>query len=258
MENLNVLITGASSGIGYELLKIFAKKNNNLILVARNRGRLEAIRSELSGQDITVTIIEKDLTQPGAAAAVYEEVVKRNIRVHVLVNNAGIGLYGNFHQLPLQQQMRTIQLNIAALTELTHLFVRDMIVTKFGRILNIGSISSFISTPLMSVYAATKAYVLSFSESLNSELRSKGDISVTALCPGFTKTNFIKEANMGHLEDFVYRIAMSSSVVAQEGYKAVKKGKTIKVAGGLNSFMLILIRLLPRVWLQKLATKVFK
>jgi len=258
MENLNVLITGASSGIGYELAKRFAKNSRNLVLVARNREKLEAVRSELSGGGATVTLIDKDLSHPGAAAEVYEEARSRNLRIDVLINCAGVGLYGKFHQCTQEEQVRMLQLNMVALTELTHLCAKDMVERGYGRILNVGSISSFVSTPMMTVYAATKAYVLSFSESLNSELSGRGDISVTALCPGFTKTNFAKEAKLGKLEAWVNRIAMSPSVVARQGYEALRNKKPIQTVGGRNVFLYLWIRWLPRPWLQKAATFAFK
>ncbi len=252
MKNRNVLITGASSGIGYEFAKIFAKKENNLILVARNRTRLEEIRAELMAKDITITIIEKDLSLPNAAMDVYNEVKSQNQRVDVLINSAGFGLQGNFDELNLQQQHNMMHVNMVSLTELTHLFVQDMIGQKFGRILNIGSIASFISMPSMSVYAATKAYVLSFSESLSNELKRYGDISVTALCPGPTKTNFVKAANMVSMEEMYNRFGMSASIVAQAGYEALIKGRPIEIPGKRFSLSIMATRFLPRKLVQKL------
>ncbi|WP_284638120.1 SDR family NAD(P)-dependent oxidoreductase [Paenibacillus silviterrae] len=253
MKNLNVLITGASGGIGHELAKTFAENNNNLILIARNISKLKEIRSELLKQNISITIIQKDLTEPGAAYDIYEEMSRRKIRIHVLVNCAGVGVYGDSLECTIQQKSQMLKINIDTLTNLTHLFAKDMVDDKFGRILNIGSISSVMPTPFMSLYAATKAYVLSFSEALNSELIRKGDIAVTTLCPGFTKTNFITEANLGHMETLLNRIALSPSVVAKQGYNALKKKKSVKVVGRLNTLMLIMIRILPRNWVQSLA-----
>ncbi|TLS53209.1 SDR family oxidoreductase [Paenibacillus antri] len=258
MKHRNVLITGASGGIGYELAKRFAANQCNLILVARDRARLEEIRSELTAPEVDITIIEKDLTEPMSASEVYEETARRNIRVHVLVNNAGIGWYGPFRESPLRQQLRMIRLNATAVTELTYLYVNDMIEDRYGRILNIASISSFLPTPMMSVYAATKAYVSSFSEALNSELRNQGDISVTALCPGFTKTNFLEKANLQPMEALLGNIALDPAVVARDGYRALLGKKAIRISGGLNKFLYAMIRALPRSWMRTSAALVFK
>lgn len=258
MENLNVLITGASSGIGYELAKVFARSKCHVILVARNEERLEEIRRELARQGTAASVIAKDLTQPDAASELYRELKGKNIDIHVLVNSAGIGRSGGFERNTPDEQLRMIQLNMIAVTQLTHLFLQDMVSNRFGRIVNVASISSFLPTPMMSVYAATKAYVLSLSESLNTELKGKGDIVVTALCPGFTKTNFMKEAQMGKLESIMYKIAMSPETVAKEGYKALRKGKTIHVVGLLNKTTYLIVRGMPRSWVQKVASFVFK
>ncbi|WP_309118545.1 SDR family oxidoreductase [Paenibacillus sp.] len=258
MIHRNVLITGATGGIGYELAKRFAANRCNLILVARDRARLEEIRSELTAPEIDITIIDKDLTKPLSPSEVYEKTTRRNIRVHVLVNNAGIGWYGPFHQSPLQQQLRMIRLNAAAVTELTYLYAKDMVEDRYGRILNVGSISSFLPTPMMSVYAATKAYVSSFSEALNSELRGHGDISVTALCPGFTKTNFLEKANLQPLAALLDTIALDPAAVARDGYRALQEKKAIRVSGGLNKVLFALTRVLPRSWMRTSAALVFK
>ncbi|HZG86331.1 SDR family oxidoreductase [Paenibacillus sp.] len=258
MENLNVLITGASGGIGRELARAFASKNNHVILVARNEARLEELRAELSALGRVVTVIPKDLTEPGAALDVYDTLERQGVQVHVLVNNAGSGMYGSLEDLSLERQLRMIQLNLAALTELTHRFAQRMVERRFGRILNVGSISSFLPTPMMSVYAATKAYVLSFSEALDAELRGKGDISVTALCPGFTDTTFIRELNMGPLERLVARIAMQPADVARCGYEALRTKKAVAVAGRLNASLLCLCRLLPRAWVRRCMAAIFR
>lgn len=253
-----MLITGASGGIGAELARQFAARGDNLVLVARDRTRLERLRDELAGGGVSVTIFPKDLTVPGAAEEVYEEVAREEIPIHVLINNAGVGAYGEFDRIPWERQVRMIQLNTVALTELTHYFMRDMIRRRYGRVLNVASISSFLPTPAMCVYAATKAYVLSFSESLHSEVREKGDIAVTALCPGFTKTNFVREAKMGRLEKAIERIAMSPSTVARAGYEAMKRRKPVRIVGGVNVAIYAWTRMLPRGWLQRAAFLVFK
>jgi len=258
MEHLNVLITGASGGIGYELAKMFASRNNHVILVARDEERLESIRAELSAQGRAVTVIPKDLTEPGAARHIYETLERCGIQIHVLVNNAGGGMYGNFAELSLERQLHMIHLNLMAVTELTHWFAQRMVEHRFGRILNVGSISSFLPTPSMSVYAATKAYVLSFSEALDAELGRRGDISVTALCPGFTNTEFIKDLNMGTLEPLIERIAMQPADVARCGYEALRKKKAVAVAGKRNASLVLVCRLLPRAWVRRCAAAIFR
>jgi len=257
MEQRTVLITGASAGIGLELARLFAKHRHHLVLVARDGGRLEAARSELAGQGVGVTVIRKDLAQPGAAGEVAEEVRARGLHVDILVNNAGAGLYGKFHELPLEGQLDMIRLNTVALTELTYLLLRPMIGNGYGRILNVGSISSVVATPSMGVYAATKAYVLSFSEALNGELRDKGDIAVTALCPGFTRTGFFRESGLGRLERLVERIAMPPAFVARAGYAALRRKQPVRVPGALNASMAVMIRLLPRAWVRLVVRKLF-
>lgn len=250
MRKYSALITGASSGIGYEFAKILAKEKIDLILVARNRQRLEEIRDELSSYHVCITLIDKDLSQPNSAEDVYHEVKKQGKHVDILINGAGVGRLGRFIELDLQQQLQMMQLNMTTLTQLTHLFLQDMVKRNFGRIINVASIASFVSTPLLSVYAATKAYVLSFSESLNTELKGKGDFMVTALCPGPTKTNFARAAQMGDIEDIYHRFSISPSVVAEAGYQALGKKKSIVMPEKKLSISIFATRFLPRKWIQ--------
>ncbi|WP_134687440.1 SDR family NAD(P)-dependent oxidoreductase [Brevibacillus migulae] len=250
MKNYSALITGASSGIGYEFAKILAKEKIDLILVARNLKRLEEIRDELSRFDVSITLIEKDLSLPHSAEDVYNEVKNQDKHVDILINSAGVGLLGRFIELDLQKQLEMIQLNMTTLTQLTHLFLQDMVNRNFGRIINVASIASFVSTPLLSVYAASKAYVLSFTESLNTELEGKGDIMVTALCPGPTKTNFARAAHMESIEDVYHQFSISPSVVAEAGYQALQKKKSIVIPEKKLSISLFVTRFLPRKWLQ--------
>ncbi|MFA9560032.1 SDR family NAD(P)-dependent oxidoreductase [Evansella sp. AB-rgal1] len=255
MINKTVLITGASSGIGYELAKIFAGNKYNLILVARNTELLTKIKEELADDTIDIVTISKDLSSPGAPKDLYNHVKDIGMHVHVLVNNAGYGMTGKFTELELEKQTNMMQLNMFALTELTHLFAQDMVEKKYGRVLNVGSVASFVSVPSMSVYAATKSYVLSFSESLHSELRRKGDIAVTALCPGPTKTNFAKVANVGEMEPLFNKYGMTATDVAKIGYKAVLKGDPVVVPGFTFRFVASLPRFLPRKLIQTLLGK---
>ncbi|MDT8862887.1 SDR family oxidoreductase [Alkalihalobacillus sp. MEB130] len=248
-----VLITGASSGIGYEFAKLYAKNEHNLILVARNEERLAEIREELS--NVEVNIIAMDLARPAAPKELFEEVKKRQLRVNVLINNAGYGMTGNFANLEIEKQLQMIQLNVTSLTYLTHLFLQDMQEDRYGRILNVGSVASFVSTPSMSVYAATKAFVLSFSESLGSELKHQGDFVVTALCPGPTKTNFAKVANVGKLEKIFDQYGIEVSRVAAAGYNGLEKRKSVVVPGKRFSTLVRISQLLPRRQLQHLLSR---
>ncbi len=175
-----VLITGASSGIGYELARCFAADGHHLILVARHQDRLDAVARELSSQyGVKAVGISKDLFRTEAAEELYQEVQKRGLPVDILVNDAGQGEWGEFHETDLQRQLDIIQLNVVSLTALTYLFLQNMVAKGNGRILNLGSIASVSANPLLGVYAATKAYVLSFSEALYNELKDKNSIVVT-------------------------------------------------------------------------------
>lgn len=249
MKNRTVLLTGASEGIGYELAKLFATNGYNLVLVARNHQKLQEVQQEL-GYLTDVMIIEKDLSQIDAAQQLYDEIQSSNIHIDVLVNNAGTGLQDHFHHLSAQAQLRMIQLNITTLTQLTHLFVQDMLNNGYGRIMNIGSISSFIATPSMAVYGATKAYVLSFSEALNTELRNKGDYAVTAICPGPTKTNFAKNGDMKQLGELVNLVGVRPEKVAKIAFKSLEKKKTYAIPGKRYGIMLFAAKFIPRRVLQ--------
>lgn len=245
MKNRTVLLTGASEGIGYELAKIFAAKGNKLILVARNRQKLLEVQKQLSRQT-EVMIIEQDLSHIDGAQKLYQEIKAANLQIDVLVNNAGAGLQGHFYHLPEQEQLRMIQLNITTLTQLTHLCVQDMVHNRYGRILNIGSISSFIATPSMAVYGASKAYVLSFSEALNTELRNKGDFAVTAICPGPTKTNFATNGDMKQLGELVNLVGVRPEKVAIIAYNSLLKKKTYHVPGKRYEFLLLAAKFVPK------------
>ncbi|MTT31142.1 SDR family NAD(P)-dependent oxidoreductase [Terrilactibacillus sp. BCM23-1] len=244
--NKTVLITGATSGIGYEFVKLFSKKGYHLVLVARNQKKLEEIKQTFHGIDIT--IISKDLSKFGAAKEVYETVDKASIRIDVLINNAGFGLFGNFNELDIQKQSEMIQLNITALTELTHYFLPSLIENK-GKILNVASTAAFQPGPLMAIYFATKAYVLSFSEALSEEL-SDHSVTVTVLCPGPTKTNFGQAANIEGSK--LFSRPVDASKVAIKGYHALMSGKTVAITGGMNKIGALASTFLPRKLVAKM------
>lgn len=243
------LITGATSGLGYEFVDMFAQDNFNLVLVARNQAKMEEIRTHYP--HLNVTVITKDLSKPNAAKEVYEEVKSAGITIDALVNNAGFGLMGQFADLDVQKQSEMIQLNITALTELTHYFLPEMKGNNDkARILNIASTAAFQPGPMMAVYYATKAYVLSFSEALAEELAGT-NITVTTLCPGATKTNFASVANVEKTK--MFSGAMSSHEVAKEGYQALMAGKRVVITGNVNKVGAYAAKFLPRSLTAKLA-----
>lgn len=245
------LITGASSGFGYEFVKLFVKDNYNLILVARNIEKLQEIKKEFSGSNITV--IQKDLTLSGAIKELYEEIKENGLNVDVLVNNAGFGLLGEFDKLDVNRQINMIQLNVSVLTELTHYVLQEMKERGRGKILNVASTAAFQPGPLMAVYYATKAYVLSFSEALVEELQGTG-ITVTTLCPGASKTNFGKVASVEKTK--MFSRAMEADIVAKQGYYALMSGKRVIITGTLNKIGAYSAKFLPRSFTAKIAKAV--
>jgi short-subunit dehydrogenase len=253
--NATALITGASSGIGLELARLFAKDGYNLALIARNPTQLASLAKELRSQhQIQVTTIVQDLADPSAPQIIADQLARYSIEVEVLVNNAGIQVYGEFAQASLERQLDLIQVNTTALIHLTHLLLPGMIHRGRGRILNVGSTGSFAPGPLNAVYCATKAFVLSFSQAIGAELTGTG-VTVTALCPGATKTAFITRYGMQDVR--IFRHAMSPVHVAQIGYRALQSGRPLAIAGFLNrvqvlSFQLMapFLGLTPPAWLM--------
>lgn len=244
------LITGASGGIGMELAKLMAADQYNLILVARNKDKLAALKDELEKKfDIKVIPLVKDLTEPDSPKSIYNEVEKLTIRPSVLVNNAGFGLFGAFISTNWEKEEEMIHLNIRALTQLTKLFLPMMLAEGKGKILNVSSVAGFMPGPLMSVYYATKAYVNSFSSALRCELKGTG-VYVTNLCPGPTKTGFEGAAGLEESGLFKRLPLASAKSVAQYGYKKMKKKRGLAVHGMLNKLTLIFVRLLPTHWLS--------
>ncbi|WP_266368899.1 SDR family NAD(P)-dependent oxidoreductase [Tellurirhabdus rosea] len=229
------LVTGASSGIGRELANLFAKDGYNLVLVARSGDTLQQVAEEFERQyGIETTVISKDLTQPNAADEIYEQTSAQGLQVDVLVNNAGVGEYGMFaNESDLQKELAIIQLNVKSLVHLTKLYLRDMMPRNEGKILMLGSIASVMPNPMMAVYAATKAFVYSFSEALHNELKDT-DITVTVLMPPATDTDFFNKAGATHTVAQEQARSMNPADVAQAGYDALMSGKD-KVAAGLKT-----------------------
>ncbi|MBZ5547840.1 MAG: SDR family oxidoreductase [Acidobacteriia bacterium] len=244
-ERKTALITGASSGIGLELARIFARENHNLVLVARSADKLRQLASELEKAHGTRSLIlAVDLTEPGASAYVLDQTTRADVVVDVLVNNAGFGQYGLFVESDLEECLRQIQLNVTTLTHLTRLYLPGMIERKNGRILNLASTAAFQPGPLMAVYFATKAYVLYLSEALANELHGSG-VTVTCLCPGATTTEFHKRAKATGMNLLKFG-SMDARTVAEDGYRALIAGKPVVISGFKNWLLAQSVRFSPR------------
>lgn len=239
------LITGASGGIGYELAKLFARDGYDLVLVARSESKLGQLATELKERFSTsVIVLVKDLSKPSSPEEIFAQLQTQSVRVDVLVNNAGFGGYGLFSQTDLTMELEMMQVNMVSLTHLTKLFLKDMLAQGEGKILNLASTAAFQPGPLMAVYFATKAYVLSFSEALAEELRGSG-VTVTALCPGPTATGFKKRATLEASKLFTGQV-MDSKTVAELGYRGLFNNQTVVVTGLRNQIMAFSVRFMPR------------
>lgn len=247
MENSQkfALITGASSGIGYELAKLFAKDNCGLVLVARNEDNLKDVAAEM--KQITggeVHTITADLFEPGAAKELYAKVQGLGVTIEYLVNDAGQGEWGRFHKTDLERDIDIVQLNIISLMSLTKFYLKEMTVRNSGRILQLASSLAKAPTPYMSVYAATKAFVLSFSEAIMQELE-ESDVTVTALLPGATDTDFFHKAKAENSVVYRETSLYNPADVAKAGYDAMMKGDSTVAPGAMNKAQGILSTILP-------------
>jgi hypothetical protein len=240
------LITGASGGIGYELAKLFARDHSNLVLVARSRDKLAQVARELHDNfACTVKTIALDLSDSPAPKFLFDQLQREGIAVDVLINNAGFGAFGEFAQMPEEEILGQLEVNITALTHLTRLFLPPMIARRQGRIMNVASTAAFQPGPLMAVYYATKAYVLSFSEALANELGGSG-VTVTCLCPGPTNTDFACRAGNDNSRLFKKIGGMSAEAVARDGYRGLMEGKTVVISGLQNWLAAESVRFAPR------------
>lgn len=242
-----VLITGATSGIGLEFAKIFAKNNYNLVLVGRNEEKLEKLKNDIEADySVTVDTIQRDLSVENSGDYVYERCEQKGLVVDILVNNAGFGDYGYFLETDWNKEKEMMHLNMLTLTELTKLFTKKMVEDdRKGKVLNVASTAAFLPGPLMSVYYATKAYVLSFSQAIANEFKDKG-IKVSVLCPGPTESNFQNKADMRKSKLVTDRKLPTSYEVALYGYNSLMKGKVVAIHGFMNKVMMFIIRFLPR------------
>jgi len=240
------LVTGASGGIGAELARELARHGHDLVLAARSLAPMEALAAELRDVGATTTVIAADLSLPGAASRLADEIASQGLAVDVLVNNAGLGAAGRFDRIDPERTSEMLQVNIVALTELTRLLLPAMIARGQGRILMVASVAGFQPGPRMAVYFASKAYVLSLGEALAYELRGTG-VTVTTLCPGSTATNFFNAA--GANNSFMarrLRRMMPADRVARIGYRALAAGRRVVITGAINRVVALGGRYAPR------------
>lgn len=249
---LTALITGASSGIGAALARRFARAGFNLVLVARSADKLEALAKALAAEHgVKAWAVAADLARPDAAAGLASAMKRARRPIDLLVNNAGVLAHGSFVEMPAQRHQQLIDLNISGLTAMLAAFVPPMVARGQGRVLNVASIAAFQPVPSLASYAATKAYVLSLTESLSEELKGTG-VSITALCPGITATGMLEQARAEHAElarlpGFVIG---SAEAVADEGFEACMQGEVIRVPGVLNLATVLAGRATPK-WLLR-------
>ncbi len=249
MQPETVLITGASSGIGRELVRCFAAERSRLVLVARRGQALDSLAAELrQASSIDAQVLVADLARPEAAAQIFSRLEQDAVEVDVLVNNAGFGAQGLFARLPVERQLEMVQLNVLTLTHLTRLFLPGMIARRRGGILNVASTAAFQPGPHMAVYYASKAFVLSFSEALSEELAGTG-VTVTALCPGPTATGFGEAAQMRRTPLFGL-LTMSAPRVARIGHRGFRRGRALVIPGVRNRLLTFAVRLAPR-WMSR-------
>lgn len=251
------LITGASSGIGLELAELFAAAGDDVVLVARSEEKLNELAERLhQSHSILAIVIPSDLAKPTAVDELCEQLAQRSLSIDTLVNNAGFGALGKFAELPADRQTDMVMVNVVALTRLTRQLLPSMIQRGRGGILNVGSTAAYQAGPYMSVYYATKAYVLSFTEGLREELSGTG-VHVTVLAPGPTETGFGEDSGMGKF-DFFKSAAMSAQAVAKAGFDGYRNNKDVVVPGWRNRLMVAGVGFLPRFATRKLVGKLQK
>jgi short-subunit dehydrogenase len=252
---MTALITGASSGIGLELARVFAKNRHDVVLVARSESKLRTLADEVRASGIRAHVIVSDLSTPGTVQVLTDRVRGLGVEVDILVNNAGYGLFGPFLETALEAELAMIQVNVVALTELTKLLLPGMVARKRGRVLNLASTAAFLPGPLMAVYYATKAYVLSFTEAIATELEGTG-VTVTALCPGPTASGFQAAANLEESKLVAGKRLPAAREVAEAGYEAMMAGKTVFVPGLSNKLTVLTPRIFPRRLVARIVQKV--
>jgi len=257
LQGQRALITGASSGLGADFARQFAAHGCHLILVARREDRLQALAADLRAKHtIEVEVIALDLGQPDAAQTLYDRLKKTSLSVDILVNNAGFGIFGDFTGQDWARNREMLALNIVTLTQLTHLYVKDMLARNHGYILNVSSIGGYSPTPGYSTYSATKSYVLDFSDALAYELHGTG-VSVTCVSPGVTQTEFLEVS--GQKPTFFQRMSMmTSEAVVKQAIDAMLKRRRSFVTGTLNALMIWSLRFTPRFLQVRVAGQMMK
>ncbi len=251
------LITGASSGLGEEFARQLARENYDLVLTARREDRLKAVAAEaIKLGSSKVEVIASDLGQPDAAEKLHRQVFERGIEIECLVNNAGFGTHGIFHKMPLERELEEINLNVTALVSLTRLFIDGMVGRRRGTIINVALTAAFQPIPYMATYAATKAFVLNFSEAVALEVRGAG-VTVMALCPGPTRTEFQGTAGVesSSFPSFAY---MDAKTVVAQALASAKRGKAVRINGIMNQVMAQLTRFTPRSIVARISGVMFK
>ncbi|MCA9380895.1 SDR family oxidoreductase [Candidatus Dojkabacteria bacterium] len=254
-----VLITGASSGIGKEFAEIYAANKSNLLLVARSEDKLKEIASNLSsGYGIEVDIFVKDLSEENAVNELMQYINEKGYLVTDLINNAGFGDYGSIIETDWTKESNMIHVNIVTVVHLAKEIAKHMVSNNIkGKILNVGSIASYMPNPFMSVYHASKSFVLSFSLGIREDLRRKG-ITVTVLCPGVTASGFQERANITNASFIKGRSMPTSKEVAVYGYSQLQKGRAIALHGFRNRFLVFLMRFIPKTWVTAIAYNLSK
>jgi short-subunit dehydrogenase len=246
-----VLVTGASSGIGAELARAFAKGGSALVLTARSVDKLEALAQELRAKHgVAVRVVAADLAQPDGPKRLVERLGVEGVQVDVLVNNAGYGGFGPFCETGWADKAGMLQLNVASLTELAQALLPAMVKRGRGGVLNVASTAAFQPGPLTAVYSASKAYVLSFTEALAEEVRGTG-VTVTALCPGATVTGFASRAAMEGSRLFQAKGLLDAASVAKAGYEGFRRGATVVIPGWKNAFLARSVGFMPRSWVRR-------
>lgn len=248
-----VLVTGASAGIGKATAEVFAEQGYDLVLAARRLDRLEEMKKELEARHgVSVAVLEADLSKLESAEVLHGEIGRRGLTIDILVNNAGFGTSGKFVEIDLDRETEMLMLNMVTLTKLTKLFARDMAARKSGHIVNIASTAAFQPIPGFAAYAATKAYVLNFSEALGAELEGEG-VRVTAICPGATVSEFGKIAGLEKAGMFAG--APSSRQLGEFVYRSVIAGKSVAIHGWMNALMARGSKFIPKKTVMAVASK---
>lgn len=253
------LITGASAGIGFELAKLFVRDGHSVVLVARRKDKLESITQELKALNpqVTAQILTVDLSRPDGPQEVFRFTAKHHLHIDFLVNNAGFGSFGPFVGLDEAKELEMIDLNVRSLVALTHFYLKDMIKAGAGRILNVGSTAGFQPGPFMTTYYATKAFVNSFSEGLNFELKGTG-VTCTVLAPGPTLTEFQAVAKIEKNKLVRFMKPAAAAPVAEAGYKAMHQGQALCIPGATNKFLVQTLRVTPRALVRKITATLNK